>query len=210
MRYWELAGEVEYRKLVWSAVILAGLAANGMVVGLGFELDRRPVLAVRTTATGESDLVELPDAVAARPHMAERFVEQLSSRMFGWDEVRKAANREYVQERVRGEVFERMRQLVPAYEASLRDDVAGRVDAEVQITRVIGEEAPYQVEIRTDIEFSGDYAPPGLGERDPENARRESYAFLFTVAEERRTPTNPAGLVVTELARVSLGEGASS
>lgn len=208
MRYWELAGEVEYRKLLWSAIVLAGIAANAVLVGLGFELDRRPVLAVRTTAAGDSDLVELPARVPSRPAVAERFVEQLASRMFGWDEDRKANNREYVRDRVAGAVFERMRAIVPAYEASLQGKVAGRVDAEVRITRVIGEEAPFRVEIHTDIEFSGEYVPPGLGERDPKNARKEKYAFLFTVEEGRRTPRNPAGLMVTELTRVSLGAGA--
>lgn len=28
MRYWELAGEIEYRRLLWSVVILGGLAAE--------------------------------------------------------------------------------------------------------------------------------------------------------------------------------------
>lgn len=205
MRYWELAGEVEYRKLLWSGVILAGLAANVALAGLGFALDRRPVLAVRTSPAGDADLVEIPARVAARPAQAERFVEQLASRMLGWDEDRKASNRAYVEERVTSAVLDRMARLVPAYEVSLRGRVVGRVDADVRVTRVIGEEAPFQVEIHTDIEFSGEYTPPGLGEKDPRNARREAYAFLFTVAESARTPGNPAGLVVTDMARVSLG-----
>lgn len=210
MRYWELAGEIEYRKLLWSGVILAGLGANVLMAGLGFALDRQPLLAVRTSARGDSDLVELPGRVPARPEEAERFVEQVASRTFGWDEDRKASNRAYVGARVTAAVLERMKRVVPAYEASLKDRVSGRVDADVRITHVIGEQAPFQVEIHTDIEFSGEYTPPGLGERDPGNARRERYAFLFTVAQGARTPVNPAGLVVTDIARVSLGQGASS
>jgi len=210
MKYWEIAGEIEYRKLLWSGVILAGLAANLLLTGLGFALDRRPLLAVRTSPAGDCDLVELPGQVPAPPQAAERFVEQLASRMFGWDEDRKASNRDYVSARVTASVAGRMRQIVPAYETSLRGKVTGRVDADVRITRVIGEHAPYQVEIHTDIEFSGEYTPPGLGERDPRNARRESYAFLFTVRESDRTPRNPAGLVVSDLARVSLAAGAAS
>lgn len=63
---------------------------------------------------------------------------------------------------------------------------------------------PFKVEIQMAISFSGSYAPPGLGVRDPNDPGKELYGFLFNIEFRGRSRSNASGLVVTKVMPVQV------
>lgn len=231
MKYWDLKGEGDFKKALLGAALVLGCVANVAVAGFTLVVKRGPHYAVRTDREGHSDLLVLPAGVAptfviargsggekllvladgARPTLLEsqHFLEILIIRLFAWDDATKESDRSFVLPKLSASVRERLPQLVPGYARSLEAGLKGRVDVDVETTRVVSAALPYQIEVRLSVEFSGGYLPPGLGEKDADNPRKETYGFLFELSEAGRSRENPTGLLVTGITPVQLQGEAS-
>lgn len=204
---WSLTGRCAVAERAFGMVVIVLAAGNLALGGLNVLVERGPRYAARTDTEGHTDLVLLPNRDIAGKEEAVRFVEDLALRLFAWDDTTRQSDLAYVGERASASVMRGLGGVVPGY-AEAAKGTSGRVDVEIQTTRVVADTLPYRVEIQVAIEFLGSYVPPGAGRSDPANPRREVYGFMFTLESAGRSPSNPSGLVVTAIAPVAMtGDG---
>lgn len=204
---WSLAGRSAAAERAVGMIVVVLAAGNLALGGLNALVERGPRYAARTDSEGHTDVVLLPERDVAGKEEAVRFVEDVALRLFSWDDSTRATDLAYVGDRASASVMRGLAAVVPGY-ADAAKGTSGRVDVEIQTTRVVADTLPYRVEIQVAIEFLGSYVPPGAGRSDPTNPRREVFGFLFTLESAGRSPSNPSGLVVTAIAPVAItGDG---
>jgi hypothetical protein len=196
---WSLAGRSAAAERLIGMIVVVLAAGNLALGGLNALVERGPRYAARTDSEGHTDVVLLPARDVAGKEEAVRFVEDVALRLFSWDDSTRATDLAYVGDRASASVMRGLANVVPGY-ADAAKGTSGRVDVEIQTTRVVADTLPYRVEVQVAIEFLGSYVPPGAGRTDPANPRREVYGFLFTLESAGRSPSNPSGLVVTAIA----------
>ncbi|MFN7971319.1 MAG: hypothetical protein U0166_03065 [Acidobacteriota bacterium] len=201
-----LGGRCAASERVTGVIVVLLAAGNLALGGLNALVERGPRYAARTDSEGHTDLVLLPGRDVARKDEAIRFVEDVAMRLFAWDDSTRSSDLDYVRDRASASVMRSLDEVVPGY-SDAAAGTSGRVDVEIQTTRVVADTLPYRVEIQVAIEFLGSYVPPGAGRRDPGNPRREVFGFLFTLESAGRRPSNPSGLIVTAIAPVAMTPG---
>ena len=208
-RYWELAGEGEFKKLRASLMLTVLCVANVGMAVVHLQEMVEPRYAIRTDLAGHADVIYLDEAKTPRDEEMLEFVKQFAFRAFSWTPSTAEEDWEYVESRVTPGLSKRLPSLIPGFqmatEASARNASSPRISVRIDDIRLRDNRKPLRVELLLALNFwKKESLPAALGHVDPDADGWRRYGVVVQLSQVQRSLGNPNGLLVADIQRVRL------